>query len=137
MDLVWPSIKFVPAGKYVVSVRSHGPWFVIHSLYAYSVSLTGLGIAAKALTTKRLYFRKRAALLLVGVSVPIAAELFYILRPIPGLVKDFTPIAYAISASSFSSFSTVWTPSPSFPSRGNSWSSICPTASSSWTPNTG
>ncbi len=97
MDLVWPSIKFVPAGKYVVSVRSHGPWFVIHSLYAYSVSLTGLGIAAKALTTKRLYFRKRAALLLVGVSVPIAANLFYILRPIPGLVKDFTPIAYAIS----------------------------------------
>lgn len=97
MALVWSSIEYVKLGDFFVSVRRHGPWFLVQSLYSYAVSLVGLLIAVRTLTLKRLYFRKRSALLLAGVSVPIVVNVIFVLRPFPWLVKDFTPIAYAIS----------------------------------------
>ncbi|MFA6507733.1 MAG: histidine kinase N-terminal 7TM domain-containing protein, partial [Treponemataceae bacterium] len=98
MRYVWSSIDYIKVGKYVVSVRTHGPWFGFFAAYTYLVSLAGLSFSIRAFVLKRAYFQKRLALLLAGVSVPIAASLVFILKPFPGLVKDFTPIAYAISA---------------------------------------
>lgn len=98
MEYVWASIEYVRMGSYYVSVRRHGAWFAFYSIYVYLVAAAGLAIAIHSFSSKRSYFQKRSVLLLAGVAFPILANAIYLLKPIPGLVKDFTPIAYAVSA---------------------------------------
>ncbi len=98
MGYIWPSISYLEQGGYVVSIRSHGPWFAVYVIHTYLVAAAGLVIAVRSFVLKRSYFRKRSALLLAGVALPILASGVYILRPFPWLVKDYTPISYAVSA---------------------------------------
>ncbi len=98
MPLMWPSIRYVSLDGYVITLRTHGPWFAVHAVYMYAVAGVGLIFALRAFVHQHAYYRRRSLLILMGISLPLAMSLVFILKPIPGLVKDFTPIAYAVAA---------------------------------------
>lgn len=98
MPLLWPSIEYQEVGGFIVSKRTHGPWFTFYAAYTYIVSLTGLVVVIRSFVLRRSYFQKRSIYLILGVSIPLAASLVHYLKPFPHLIKDLTPIGYAISA---------------------------------------
>ncbi len=98
MFLVWSSIEYAELGAYVISRRSHGPWFAIFAVYTYLVSGAGLVIAVRAFSLDRSYYLKRTAMILAGALFPYATSLIFVFRPFPGLLKDLTPLGYGIGA---------------------------------------
>jgi diguanylate cyclase (GGDEF)-like protein len=99
--LMWPSIEWLVQGPYVVSIRSHGSWFDLYAAYTYGFFLVGAAIMVRAFVLYRSFYRRQAFSILMGIAVPMAASLIYVLRPFPGLVKDYTPLAYAASVAFF------------------------------------
>jgi len=99
--LMWPSIEWFRQGGFVLSVRSHGPWFIFYAAYTYGFFLAGAVIVARAFVLYRSFYRKQARTIFVGIAVPLATSLIYVLRPIPGLTKDFTPLGYAAAVAFF------------------------------------
>lgn len=96
--LMWRRIDFLRQGSYVVSVREHGPWFAIYAAYTYGLYLIGAAVAIRAFSRFRRFYRSQSRWILAGIALPLATSLLFVLRPIPGLVKDFTPLAYAAAA---------------------------------------
>ena len=101
MGLVWPSISWVEQGGFLVSVRSHGPWFVVYATYTYLFALGGAFVAIRAFVRYRSYYRRQAAFVTAGIAFPLVASLLFVLRPFPGLIKDYTPLSYALSCALF------------------------------------
>ena len=101
MSLVWSSIEYIRLDGYIVSRRTHGPWFAVYTVYTYLVSMAGLVIALRTFALRHSYYRRRSLVILLGLSVPFSASLIFVLRPFPSLIKDFTPIGYAFSTICF------------------------------------
>lgn len=98
MGLIWPAIEYGRLDGYVVSKRTYGAWFAVHAAYNYTISFAGIFIAMRAFALRHSYYRRRSVLILLGVLAPLIASLIFTFKPIPGLVKDFTPIGYAFAA---------------------------------------
>lgn len=101
MPLIWKRIEFFVIDGFVISRRSHGLWWYIFAAYTYLTVLAGFIVAIRAFALSRRYYRKRYLWLLVSFLVPAATNLVFIFRPVPGLVKDFTPISYAVGGICF------------------------------------
>jgi diguanylate cyclase (GGDEF)-like protein len=96
--LMWSEIKFFRLGDYLISIRSHGPWFIAYSIYTYLFFLGGAALAIGSFVHYRVFYSRQSAWVLCGIALPFATSLVYVLRPFPGLVKDFTPIGYTAGA---------------------------------------
>ncbi len=100
--LIWQTYTFHPVGNMLALRVSHGPWFWIHTFYAYLLLLGGGALVLHAyLVTPRLY-RRELLWGVVGVFVFAIGNLIYIFRLIPGLQKDYTPLALALAGLIFS-----------------------------------
>lgn len=97
-NLMWSEIEFLRQGSFVISVREHGPWFAVYAAYTYGLYVLGAVIAVKAFAHYRRFFRRQTAWILAGLALPLSTSLAFVLRPFPGLVKDFTPLGYAAAA---------------------------------------
>lgn len=98
LPYMWQDVVFRREGRYLLHYMSHGLWFWIYALYTYALTLCGAFIITRVYLYSRKNYQKRSLLILIGVFVPIIFSLVYLLKPIPGLVKDFTPIGYALSS---------------------------------------
>lgn len=101
MGLMWSKISWMRQGPYYISLRSHGPWFYVHAAYTYSLFVAGAALLLRGIVLFRSYYRRQAASILAAISVCFALSALYVLRPIPGLVKDYTPIGYALAVMLF------------------------------------
>jgi diguanylate cyclase (GGDEF)-like protein len=99
--LMWSRVEFFRAGPYLVSAREHGPWFAVYAFYTYGFFLAGGAVAARAFEHLRRFYSRQAAWVMAGIAVPLGTSLVYVLRLVPGLVKDYTPLGYAIAAMLF------------------------------------
>jgi PAS domain-containing protein len=97
-DLMWRKTEFFRQGDFLISVRSHGPWFTAYAVYTYSFFLGGAALALGSFAHYRKFYSRQSVWVLGGIALPFATSLLYVLRPFPGLVKDFTPIGYTIGA---------------------------------------
>lgn len=96
--LMWNRIEYFSRGRYVMSVRSHGPWFAAYALYTYGLFIAGAVVAIRAFAHYRSFYRRQSSWILAGIAIPLAASLVYVLRPFPSFIKDYTPLGYALSA---------------------------------------
>lgn len=96
--LMWSKTEFFRQGDFFISVRSHGPWFTAYAVYTYLFFLGGAALALGSFAHYRKFYSRQSVWVLGGIALPFAASLLYVLRPFPGLVKDFTPIGYTIGA---------------------------------------
>lgn len=99
--LMWPEIVWYRQGPFMVSVRSHGPWFFTYAAYTYFFFITGALVVLRSLVLYRRYYRRQAGPLVAGIALPLLVSLVYVLRPFPGLVKDFSSFGYAAAALCF------------------------------------
>jgi diguanylate cyclase (GGDEF)-like protein len=101
MHLMWSGIQWVWQEPYYISLRTHGPWFYVHTAYTYGFFIAGATILLRSIILYRNYYRRQAAFIIAAVSICLSLSLVYILNPIPRLVKDFTPMGYAVAVSLF------------------------------------
>ncbi|MBN1302894.1 MAG: PAS domain S-box protein [Anaerolineales bacterium] len=92
--LIWKSIErteISPIGPLSVS---YGHWFWVHTAYSYSLILLATIVFIQMVIRRQGLYRAQAGVMLAGMGVPWAANIFYLigLDPIPGL--DWTPLAF-------------------------------------------
>jgi len=94
--LVWASYNFtsVSVGT-AMHVLARGNWYWVFFVYSYSLILCGtLLIIAEYFQSPRPY-QQQSIWLAVGATTPLILNFIYNLRLIPGMQKDFSPIAFA------------------------------------------
>ena len=74
-----------------------GPWFVVHSIWAYALVLCGLAVGVNRLRGDRRVHRQQAMILIAVVAVPLVANAIAITASNGPMSADPTPIALAFS----------------------------------------
>ena len=93
--LLWQAYAFVPVERMVALQVSHGPWFWVHATYSYILVLAGaVLIMDHSLKFINLY-RQQTFWVVIAALLPVAVNIVYVARLIPGLQKDYTPISFA------------------------------------------
>jgi diguanylate cyclase (GGDEF)-like protein len=94
---MWTSLA-VKAGPGPVALP-RGPWFVVHSVWAFALVIGGLLVVARTMLRAPRAYRPQLIVLLVAVAVPLAVNAATVQS---GLVDtrghDLTPIATLVSA---------------------------------------
>jgi PAS domain S-box-containing protein len=95
--LLWRRISFEQHSRVPALQVDHGPWFWIHSIYAYVLLLAGTVMLASFFWRARTLYRKQAAVLVLGSLAPWAGNALYLSghSPVPGL--DPTPFAFTLT----------------------------------------
>ena len=96
--LIWRRVEYFPEGSYFLSRREHGPWFMAYAIYTYGLILLGAVLLIRSFTLFRKFYSRQVRWLLIGIAVPLAFSLAYVFHPIPGFVKDYTSLGYAVAA---------------------------------------
>ena len=103
--LLWAANEIERDGQFLFNhVTRYGLWFWIYICYAYTLYLAGT-----ALVFRGFFLQKgtRRPITVVGVTmtaIPLAVNLLYIFRLIPGIHRDFSTLVFAPSALVF----VVW-----------------------------
>jgi PAS domain S-box-containing protein len=98
---LWKGYHYIPVDSMLAFKIDRGPWFYVHMLYSYSLTLTGaILILSKYIRSVSLY-QKQSAWLAVGALTPIVVNIIYVSNIIPGLQKDYTPVSFAIASIAF------------------------------------
>ncbi len=98
---LWANYHFTPvAGMLALSV-SRGPWYWVHAVYSYALVFLGAWLILRQHVRSFRLYRQQSIWLLIGAFTPIAVNMVYIFRVIPGLIKDYTPISFAVAGVAF------------------------------------
>ena len=101
-ELFYRNITFTYGQHPILQIGNYGPWFYIHASYSYLLILIGMAILyIKVGQTPHLY-RKQTAVILIGISVPLLANILSTGGFIPGLPFEITPLGFTISGVIFS-----------------------------------
>jgi diguanylate cyclase (GGDEF)-like protein len=96
-SLVWQKIDFQQGNLYLAMRVEYGPWFWIFSAYSYILILLGAYfIAAKYIQSFKV-FRRQSTAVIIGMILPLATNIIYIFKIIPGFQKDYSPISFALA----------------------------------------
>jgi PAS domain S-box-containing protein len=95
-ELFWRDPQFVAAGDFSRILVTNGPWFYVHSAYAFA--LIGAASVLMILAYPRVHrvFRQQTLWIVMGASLPLLLSLLYVFDLWPWQ-KDFSPIAYSFS----------------------------------------
>jgi DNA-binding CsgD family transcriptional regulator/PAS domain-containing protein len=96
--LLWRSHSVESVGKLRMNViHAYGPWFWVHFSYSYILFIVGAVIILKEFIDHLELYRQQAILVVTATGLPLLFNLVYVFRVVPGLKKDFSPIAIAAS----------------------------------------
>jgi DNA-binding CsgD family transcriptional regulator len=97
--LLWTANEIERDGQFLFNhVTQYGPWFWIYISYAYTLYLAGTALVFRGFFLQK---GKQKPITVVGVTmtaVPLAVNLLYIFRLIPGIHRDFSTLVFAPSA---------------------------------------
>ncbi len=100
--LVWRAYDMVPVGAYLhMRVRDYGPWFWVFSAYGYALFIGGTWLIVREFARVKSVFRRQALIVVTGALVPAFTHAVYMFKLIPGFVKNYSPIAYAVAGVCF------------------------------------
>lgn len=96
--LLWTSNDYIRDGDFLVNrVNSYGPWFWIYSSYSYLLYFAGMALILKDIFSFGKTKQRNSTAAIAGVSIPVAINLIYLFRLMPGIRRDFSPIAFSAS----------------------------------------
>ncbi len=99
--LIWSYISYIPVnGMLAMSVR-YGPFFWIGFLYTLGLLILCAVLLLLEAAQSQPVYRRQTLLVIVGIGIPLALHAVYSLKLIPGLTKNFSPIAYAAAGVCF------------------------------------
>lgn len=95
--LFYTSAEFVEIGRDIYLQLEHGPLFWVHSIYSYSLLLIATFHLIRSMIRAPKIYRRQITVLMVGVIIPWALNLLYLVggAPVPGL--DPTPLAFTLT----------------------------------------
>lgn len=95
--LIWTSAALETRGGALLLVVQHGAWFWVFAAYGILVILASVALTAKAFLESLPPHRQQMGLTLIGILIPTAANIAYLLGigPMPGL--DLTPFAFTLT----------------------------------------
>lgn len=95
--LLWRSYTFVRIGPLLTQrVTSYGPWFWVYVTYAYALTTVSMLLIAVAFIRSFRVYRQQAIWVMIGEFLPLASNLIYIFRLVPGLQQDYSPLIFAL-----------------------------------------
>ncbi len=97
-SLHWSAVSLDASGPYLVFDAQYGPWFWIHTIYSYVVSLASTIALVWAIIQSSSLHRRQFILLFVAWLIPVASNAMYIAGLTLVESYDVTPIAFVISA---------------------------------------
>ncbi len=94
--LIWSDIRLDISGSLLVWNATHSVAYWIHTVYSYSLLLLSMFLLAQALIRSPRPYRGQAAVLLIGVLVPLVGEVLstYDLIPFP---LNLTPFTFTVA----------------------------------------
>jgi PAS domain S-box-containing protein len=99
--LIWRSISYQPvAGMLAMNVQ-YGWFFWVNFSYSVGILFLCFGLMVWENFRAPTAFRAQSLLAIVGVLIPQALFVVYSLKLIPGLTKNFSPIAYCATGLCF------------------------------------
>ncbi len=99
--LLWSAFTFQPVGDMLTLRVSYGPWFWIHLFYSYLLLIAGTVLIIGAQTFVTYPYRQQSVWAIVGALSPPIFNIIYVFQLIPGLQKDYTPLALAFAGIAF------------------------------------
>jgi len=84
------------AGKMLISVF-YGPWYYIHTLYCYSLLITGFFLLLWAYGLSPRYQKTQIFYVIFGVSMPCIGNLFFITGLFPHIDFDLAPLFFLLT----------------------------------------
>jgi diguanylate cyclase (GGDEF)-like protein/PAS domain S-box-containing protein len=97
------SLHYASVGPFADSggplVVAGGPWYHVQTAHSYLLMLAGTALILRAMSVRPERYRAPALILLLGIAVPWAANVYYLAGTIwPGLASpvDFTPLAFGV-----------------------------------------
>ncbi len=96
--LIWSSTWLENSGPFLSLAVTHGPWFWVHTVYSYLLTIVGTLLIFLAMLRAPGLYRQQGWALLVGILLPWFGNAIFVsgLSSIPTF--DLTPIAFTLSA---------------------------------------
>ncbi len=95
---LWQSVEFVRVGEFLVSIKTYGTWFYVFITYVYTLTLGGLVLVLRSSYSAQPYYKRQAFYIIAGIAMPIIANFLYLVKDYIGLEKDYSALAFALSA---------------------------------------
>lgn len=96
--LLWVANDFVPDGRFLINrVNAYGPWFWVHTAYSYLLYIGGMALIFRDAFSLGETRRRQSVSAIAGVSIPVAINLLYVFRLIPGIRRDYSSLAFSAS----------------------------------------
>ena len=100
--LIWSSYSVAPVNQNFQNLSvSYGSWFWVNGIYSYTLIYTGAIIIGNQYFLSIGLYRQQSKWLILGAVTPLSFNVIYVLRLIPELKKDFSPLAYAFAGIAF------------------------------------
>jgi len=97
--LIWRSAGLAPGTS--ILIYEHGIGFWVATAYLYAVMAVSLWLLATTLVSHARLQRRQAAAILIGATLPWAANLCYVANLVPWRGVDPTPVAFVFSCAAF------------------------------------
>ncbi len=99
--LIWRSYTFVPVSGLLAMNVTYGPLFWVHIIYGYTLVVVGAAIIGGEYFRSFKLYRRQSTWLIVGAVTPLAVNIVYIFRLIPGFRKDYSAVGFAFAGVAF------------------------------------
>jgi len=100
--LIWIEYSFHPeSGLFSLWVDAYGPWFWVQAAYNYALVVLGAVLIGRAYLVSHRLYRQQTLWAIIGATTPLIFNLVYVARLIPGLRKDYSPLAWAFGGLAF------------------------------------
>lgn len=96
--LVWSSFQIEREGSFLLVQVAHGSWFWLQWLYSFGTLAAGALLIVRANQAAARDHIFQTAWAAVFFLLPLLASAFYLFELVTGLVMDYSPIAFALSA---------------------------------------
>jgi PAS domain-containing protein len=97
--LNWVEWEFVVSGPFMVfHATRYGPWFWALWSYLQLLVFSGTFLVFQSIFRDSRGFNRQNVLVACGAMIPITINVLYVSRAIPGLLKDFSAVAYSVAA---------------------------------------
>lgn len=99
--LFWRTIEIISNEGYSIIRPTYGPLYWLAFGYSWSAIFIGCVVLLRSYVTGQNLYHRQSVWIAAGCLMPAAANLLRITSPLHGIVKDFTPLGYALSGISF------------------------------------
>lgn len=88
------NMRLDTSGAFPVIAKEYGPAFFVHALYEHVINIIALILLALAVIHRKTVYRKQAVILLIGASLIVFPNFFYITGLSPIDRFDLTPVFF-------------------------------------------